>query len=421
MVSGLFKLLLNEPLEYGMTNMTYHIVLLMLTALSASQIFFGSVQAFATELTDEMIPAAPASARSSSRPLPLPPPPPPPSPPPLPASTEEPRLPDAVPLPASGSPLTAIGPATALPDRSAEDEAFRSVLRSLVPMNEEQLRALRKILDRQALILAEPPSGIAPRPITRSVSLSLRPGEEIPRLRLFPGNATSITFSDVTGAPWPIQSVTVGNPQAFAASEAGERGQTNMLVVSPLTQRIVANNIVVALAGHPVPVVIGIEAGGEEVDFRVDMTVRARGPKAAPQIVQTSAISPTNDRVIQAFLDGVPPRESVSLRTNNRDVEVWRFSGKMYVRAPFEMMSPAYEARARNVSGTNVFILGETPVLLMSENGRMFQVMIRDAGNGAAPALQQSRNAGQAQRMIQEGGASVASGGQGTPSQESAR
>ena len=398
--------------------MTYHqlIARLMLTAFSASQILFGSLQAFATELTDEMIPAAPASVRSSSQSLPLPPPP-----PPMPAPTEEPRLPDGVPLPASGSPLTAIGPATVLPDRSAEDEAFRALLRSLAPMNEEQLRALRRILDRQALILAEPPSGIAPRPITRSVSLSLRPGEDIPRLRLFPGNATSITFSDVTGAPWPIQSVTIGNPQAFAASEAGERGQTNMLVVSPLTQRIVANNIVVALAGHPVPVVIGIEAGGEEVDFRVDMTVRARGPKAAPQIVQASAISPTNDRVVQAFLDGVPPREAVSLRTNNRDVEAWRFSGKMYVRAPFEMMSPAYEARARNVSGTNVFTLDETPVLLMSENGRIFQVMVRDAGNGVVRPSQQSRNAGQVQRVIQEGSTSVAPTAQGQPSQENTR
>jgi len=388
----------------------------LIFAVSLGLALSAAAQSSVAELTDEMIPAAPAATRPSSLPLP---PPPPPSP--VSASAEEPRLPDPVPLPAPDNPLTAIGPATALPDRAAEDEAFRTLLRSLAPMDEAQLRTLRRLLDRQALVLAEPPSGIAPRPMTRAVSLSLRPGEEIPRLRLFPGNATSITFSDVTGAPWPIQSVTVGNPQAFAASEAGERGRTNMLVVSPLTQRIVANNIVVALAGHPAPVVIGIEAGGEEVDFRVDVTVRARGPNAAPQIVQTSAISPTNDRVVQAFLDGVPPREAVSLQTNNRDVEVWRFAGRMYVRAPFEMMSPAYEARARNVSGVNVFTLGETPVLLMSENGRMFQVMVRDAGNGVVPASQQARPAGQVQRVIQEGGAPAASAAQVPASQENSR
>jgi intracellular multiplication protein IcmK len=401
-----------------MTNMMFLRLILpvLLVALSPAQALPAFAQSSAAELTDEMIPAAPASARRPS--LPLPPPPP---PPPLAVAAEESRLPDPIPLPAPGSPLIAIGPATALPDRAAEDEAFRTLLRSLAPMDEAQLRTLRRLLDRQALVLAEPPSGIAPRPMTRAVSLSLRPGEEIPRLRLFPGNATSITFSDVTGAPWPIQSVTVGNPQAFAASEAGERGRTNMLVVSPLTQRIIANNIVVALAGHPAPVVIGIEAGGEEVDFRVDMTIRARGPNAAPQIVQTSAISPTNDRIVQAFLDGVPPREAVSLRTNNRDVEVWRLSGRMYVRAPFEMMSPAYEARARNVSGTNVFTLGETPVLLMSENGRMFQVMVRDAGNGVVPASQPARPAGQVQRVIQEGGAPAASAAQVPASQENSR
>lgn len=324
------------------------------------------------ELTDEMVPAGrqpPASNESR------------------PAVQEEPRLPDPLP-PAGGGQPVAFGPATVLPDRSAEDEAFRTLMRSIAPMDEAQLRTLRRLLDRQALVMAEPPSGVLPRAATRAVQLTLRPGESLPRLRLFPGNATSITFSDVTGAPWPIQSVTVGNPQAFAATEAGERGRTNMLVVSPLSQRIVANNIVVALAGHPVPVVIGVEAGGDEVDFRVDVTVRARGPNAAPEMVRTGGLSATNDRVVQAFLDGVPPREAVSLRTSHRDVEVWRHAGRMFVRSPFEIMSPAYEARARNVSGVNVFTLGETPVLLLSEGGRMFQVHVRDAGNGAAPRLQ---------------------------------
>lgn len=333
-----------------------------------------SVAANVAELTDEMVPAAPRG-RAPATPVPAP----------LVAETEPPLPETGTESVRAGSGAPA-GPVTALPDRAVEEEAFRALLRSMLPMDEEQLRRLRRLLDRQALVLAEPPSGVEPRAVTRAVQLTLRPGEPLARLRLFPGNATSVTFSDVTGAPWPIQSVTVGNPQAFAASEAGERGRTNMLVISPLTSRIVANNVVVALAGHPVPVVLGIEAGGEEVDFRVDVTIRARGPNAAPEMVRTGGLSATNDRVVQAFLDGVPPREAVSLRTSHRDVEAWRYQGRMFVRSAFEIMSPAYEARARNVSGVNVFTLGDTPVLLMADGGRLFSVTVRDAGQEARPA-----------------------------------
>jgi len=324
-------------------------------------------------LGEEMVPADPRRAAPS----------------PAPPATAAPALEAPAPPPPPGARAPMPGPTTLLPPRGAEEEAaFRSLLRMISPMDEAQLRVLRQLLDRQALVLAEPPSGVRPTPRTRAISLTLRPGEELPRLRLFPGNATSITFSDVTGAPWPVQSFTVGNPQAFAASEAGERGRTNMLVVSPLASRIVANNLVVSLAGHPVPVVFAIEAGGEEIDFRVDVTVRARGPHAVPEPVRPPDIPPTDDRTIQAFLDGVPPSGAEPLRTSHRDVDAWRFRGRMYLRSPFEVMSPAWRARARHVSGAILHVMDETPVVLMTERGRMFQLRIPEAGNpgGAARA-----------------------------------
>src|SRR5690606_8094639 len=139
------------------------------------------------------------------------------------------------------------------------------------------------------------------------------------------GNATTLTFSDLTGAPWPVMSVTVGNPTAYQANEAGEKGSTNMVVVSPLTNHAQANNLVVTLLGHPVPIIFTLETGKAEVDYRLDISIQHRGPNAAYDIVASTSLPPTNDAAVQGFLDGVAPKGARKVATSSRDVEAWRF------------------------------------------------------------------------------------------------
>jgi intracellular multiplication protein IcmK len=288
-------------------------------------------------------------------------------------------VPAGTPLPPGAqalAPPSHEAPATAAAQPpSPEDLAFQQALQSLLPLSAPQVTKYKQSLDETQRAVAAP-VGAAPRPVTSSIPLSLKPGEKQPRLRLYPGNATTLTFSDVTGAPWPVMSVTTGNPNAYVAQEAGERGKTNMVVISPLTTHAVANNLVVTLVNHPVPVIFTLETGVAEVDYRLDVSIQARGPNAAYDIVGSSTLAPTSDRTVQALLDGVPPKGARKVSTSNGDVEAWKLNDLVYVRTPLELMSPAHVGRARNVSGTNVFTLIDAPVLVFSQDGRLASVTI---------------------------------------------
>lgn len=313
-------------------------------ALLAALVAAGG-PSLAAELGDDMVPARPRA---------------------------EPALPDAL---TPRSPESVLGPATALPDNPAAAQAWRQLLQQLFPLTPEQVRALRDSADRQARAIAEPVAGPL-RPATRALSLRLAPGEALPRLRLHPGNATTLVFSDATGAPWPVRALTLGNPQAFAASIVGEEGISNIVVISPLVPRIAGANLVVALAEHPVPLVFAIEGGDADVDYRVDVTVQARGPRAVSAVAERSAVAPTRDAALQAFLDGTPPREARTVPTSTRDIEAWLHQGRLVVRSRQELVSPAYEARARHVSGVTVYMLDPAPVLLVSDQGRLIRVEV---------------------------------------------
>lgn len=299
---------------------------------------------------------------------------------PPPATAPDPA-PLVLPAAATPAPVPAAAPPPP-PAPTAAEQAFQQVLQQLVPATPGMVRDFRGQVNAIGRAAAAPAAGAAPVARTRSIQLTLRPGEAMPQLRLYPGNASVLTFSDMTGAPWPVLSATVGNPAAYALAEAGERGRTNMVVVSPIQHHATVANLVVTLVGHPVPVIFSLATGGGDVDHRLDVGVRARGPNAVIDTIVSSSLAPTNDSTVQSFVDGTPPRGARRLTTSNRDVEAWRLGDMVYVRTPLELLSPAYTARARSVSGTSVYTLVEAPVLLVSQDGRVSSVTVV-AGSGA--------------------------------------
>jgi intracellular multiplication protein IcmK len=203
--------------------------------------------------------------------------------------------------------------------------------------------------------------------------LSLRAGEVAPTLHLAPGNATVLTFYDETGAAWPVMSVTVGNPTAYSAQEAGDKGKTNMVVISPISNFADAN-LVVTLVDYPVPVLFSLVTGDGTVDYRLDVGITSRGPNAQYDIAQGSDLEPTNDPTMQSFVDGLPPKGSVKIDTTNPDVEAWRLGDMDYIRTPLELLSPAFIGRQMHPSGIKVYSITDTPVLMFSQDGRMTMV-----------------------------------------------
>ena len=255
---------------------------------------------------------------------------------------------------------------TAMPPSPA-DLAFQQALMGTLPLSNQQGHEYRSRAQSFRREIEEPPNG-PPRPTSRSVTLSLRSGEAAPKLHLAPGNASVLTFYDQTGAPWPVMSVTVGDKKAFDVGPAGDKDKTNMVVVSPMTNYAQAN-LVVTLVGHPVPIMFSLDTGSGSVDYRLDVGIRGRGPNATYDVNEGSSLEPTNDPTVQSFIDGVAPKGSRKVHTSDPDVEAWKFQDMVYVRTPLKMLSPAYVGFAAH-PGVNVYTIVDTPVLMMSLDGR---------------------------------------------------
>jgi intracellular multiplication protein IcmK len=261
---------------------------------------------------------------------------------------------------------------------SPQDLAYIEALKAVgLSMTPEQILQFRRMIDQTERAIAAP-VGVDPIPrAPRSIELSLRPGESHPVISSAPGRVATLTFSDVTGRPWPVQSVHVpDNQRNFNASAAGQQGLSNIVVVAPL-QPYAVNNMVVTLVGHPVPVVVELRAGDREIDYRVDLKIASRGPNAAYDVTGISTLPPVGDTTLMAFLDGTPPPSARRLRSNSREVEAWLLDDVMYVRTPFELLSPAYVSRAANVSGVKVYTLNEAPILLLGSSGNMVSVSVK--------------------------------------------
>lgn len=282
----------------------------------------------------------------------------------------------------NGQPLPQVIPGPGQPGREAIlNDSFVRALEGLMPLSPGQFGTTRREADARSSAAARP--GTMPTPITRTVNLTLRPGETLPVINAYAGNATTLTFADGTGAAWPVLSVTTGNPAAFKAEQAGPQGTSNIVVISPLLQHTYATNLVITLVGSPVPITMSLQSGGPTVDFRVDIGLRGRGPNAQTETTGIATLSPTADATMQAFVDGVPPQGARRMTSSRSDVEVWRMGDAIYVRSALELLSPAPIARANHVSGVKVFSLVHTPVLVLSQNGIQVRVNVDERTAGA--------------------------------------
>jgi intracellular multiplication protein IcmK len=249
-----------------------------------------------------------------------------------------------------------------------EKKAFDQALKVLNPMTPDQERTVRQENDKIDKARGEQ---LAPvQPVSRSQRVSLKSGEAPALIRTSPGWISTITFSDVTGQPWPVLTVTNGNPTAFNVQSSGPAGSTNVITISSL-QPYVSSNIAIMLVGAKVPVMMTLAPNnGGPVDFRVDAQMDQRGPNASLDEIYSDTLPPTSDSTMLGFLDGVPPGDAVKLKTSNGEVQAWRYNDMLYIRSDKSLLSPAYVSKQSNASRVNLYVLNEAPVLVMSNSDR---------------------------------------------------
>jgi intracellular multiplication protein IcmK len=268
--------------------------------------------------------------------------------------------------PATASNAAAGGQIAIAPAAPADpDAAFKEALKGVVPLTDDQVKKLRIELDKIDKAQGQPLTAV--KPSTRSIQVSLRSGEYPAVINTSPGWISTITFSDVTGQPWPVLSVTNGNPDAYNIQSSGPEGSTNIITISS-KQGYVPSNIAVTLVGAKVPILMTLQPTDKgQVDFRVDALMDQRGPNAAYDIISNETLAPTDDSIMLAFLDGVPPSGAKPLKTTSRDVQAWRYNDLTYIRTDKALMSPAPIRKTSNASRTNVWVINEIPVVMFSD------------------------------------------------------
>lgn len=261
-------------------------------------------------------------------------------------------------------------------EKSAEDleadfrqKAFKSALDQLLPLNPEEIRALLERFDR-TVESSNVPVHPYPRPESVVKNISLEPGSPPLVVNLAFGYVTTLSILDSSGAPWPIEDMSwVGD---FDVMENSSREYTNLLRLSPSSQ-FAHGNVSLRLVGLDVPVVMTFETGRDMVHYRYDAVVPRIGPQAKTQIIDTGIKLAAGDEDMSIALSGVTPQGAELLTVSGVDgrTSAYVYNGMTYVRTPLTLLSPAWTSSVTSADGMRVYALDETPVVLLSDKGRM--------------------------------------------------
>ncbi len=251
---------------------------------------------------------------------------------------------------------------------SLRDEAFARMTNTALPLTPTQIQLLRSLYDATQRAAAVFP-GVPPRPTSTSVAVNLSPGATPPIIRLGAGFVTSLVFVDSTGAPWPIESYSLGNPAAFNI-QWDKKG--NILLIQAIAAHRIGN-LAVLLRGLNTPVMIDLSPGQAAMDVRVDLRIPSLGPEAKPTFTQLPGVE---NPYLLNLLDGIPPPGAKELKASDCEECVWLLDGKLYLRTQYTVLSPGWISSLSSADGTHVYEMQPTPIILVTYNGKTIKLKI---------------------------------------------
>lgn len=245
------------------------------------------------------------------------------------------------------------------------------------PLTPDEIRQLRNLQSDKDRALSAPQQSVVPRISALTVDLS--PGASLPLLRTAVNYPGSVTFTDSTGAPWNIGAAPVSGSKDFDVQWIPDSPVMVVTALKPWAN----SNITVYLSGLPVPVVLTVTSGETDstaktwqVDSRLDLRLPRRGPQAKANAAPETRIG-LHDSTLQAFLDGIPPKEAKRLKTNNAiaDTTVWQLGDDLYIRSRAEIRDE-FESTLSSADGTHLWKLPVTPYVSFSDMGRTVPLSI---------------------------------------------
>lgn len=272
-----------------------------------------------------------------------------------------------------------LGEALSLDDQQAENErqarkaAFDAMMNGAFPLKVEEIYEL---LDqfRDVREASESRIGGAPKPEVTLQTVSLEPGAKPHVIKLSPGHVTTLNIVDVTGQPWPVQDLSWGGNFEIIQPQQGE----HVVRISPMKAHEVGN-LSVRLLELNTPVIFSLKTYLDEVQYRFDAQIPEMGPNSEMPLIDNFEIGATaGDEDIVKILNGTPPAGTEKLDINGVDsrTSAFNFGGNIYLRTPHNLLSPAWQSSIKSADGMTVYIIGQSPVILLSDNGKMVRAQI---------------------------------------------
>jgi intracellular multiplication protein IcmK len=116
------------------------------------------------------------------------------------------------------------------------------------------------------------------------------------------------------------------------------------------------------------------------VHYRFDARIPKNGPLAKTPLIEYGGLNTVagGDENLVQMLDGTPPGSAEKLVVEGTDgrTSAWRASGHIYLRTPLTLLSPAWDSSVSSADGTNVYTMNDTPVILLSDQGKMVRAHI---------------------------------------------
>lgn len=257
---------------------------------------------------------------------------------------------------------------------SFRKEAFDQALKTLLPLKPDEIRTLLEHFDR-TVESTQLPVHPYPRPESVVQNISLDPGVAPLVVKLAYGYVTTVSMLDSSGAPWPIEDISwVGD---FQIQESDVHETTHIFRISPDT-KFAHGNLSMRLMGLNAPVILTFETNRDVVHYRLDAVVPKQGPGASTPLIDPGVTLTSGDPDMSIALSGVVPSDAEILDVAGVDgrTTAYIYNGLTYVRTPLTLLSPGWDSSVTSADGTKIYALEETPVILLSDRGRMVRARL---------------------------------------------
>lgn len=263
------------------------------------------------------------------------------------------------------------------PEHAISDDEAARLGRQAMPLTQEQIETLGLLLQqvREATAAGDL---AAPEGHHRRAQVDPALSRDMPRLALARGYTSAVSFTDVTGRPWPIEEVLVD--EAFLPAGAGGRpdGARHLLYLAPASSHR-HGNAVVKLVDLAMPVVLTLVDGEGEVDLTLDLRIPRPGPLADPAALVTLPPFQAGDDALLDLLAGIAPDGATRLVAAGAPGgdRAWSAGEDVLLVTRATILSPGPWAAERSADGRWAYRLPATPFALLTLAGREFRVDFR--------------------------------------------